>query len=623
MAEGKAKTKAAGAGTARKDGAELHRYRSHTCGALRDGDIGKTARLSGWVHRVRDHGGVLFIDLRDHYGLTQVVADPDSAAFKAAETVRSEWVIRVDGKVRARPDGTANAELPTGAVELYATEIEVLSQAKELPVPVFGEPDYPEDLRLQYRFLDLRRETLHANIMKRVAIIASMRRRMNEAQFFEFSTPILTASSPEGARDFLVPSRIHPGKFYALPQAPQQYKQLLMVSGFDRYFQIAPCFRDEDPRADRLPGEFYQLDVEMSFVTQEDIFQAMEPVITGVMKEFADGKPVTEVWPRIPYDDAIRKYGSDKPDLRNPIEMQDVSEHFRGSGFKVFANILEKDPKARVWAIPAPGGGSRAFCDRMNSWAQGEGQPGLGYIMWRAEEGEAGAGPIAKNIGAERGAAIFKQLGLKVGDAAFFTAGNPQKFYKFAGAARDKVGAELKLIDEGRFALAWIVDFPFYEWNEDDKKIDFSHNPFSMPQGGLEALEAATTDDDKLKLKAFQYDIVCNGFEIASGSVRNHRPDTMVKAFEITGLGQKEVEERFGGLYRAFQYGAPPHGGMAAGIDRMVMLLVGARNLREISLFPMNQQASDLLMGAPSPVENKQLRELSIRVVLPDGEKKA
>jgi aspartyl-tRNA synthetase len=623
MAEGKAKTKAAGAGTARKDGAELHRYRSHTCGALRDGDIGKTARLSGWVHRVRDHGGVLFIDLRDHYGLTQVVADPDSAAFKAAETVRSEWVIRVDGKVRARPDGTANAELPTGAVELYATEIEVLSQAKELPVPVFGEPDYPEDLRLQYRFLDLRRETLHANIMKRVAIIASMRRRMNEAQFFEFSTPILTASSPEGARDFLVPSRIHPGKFYALPQAPQQYKQLLMVSGFDRYFQIAPCFRDEDPRADRLPGEFYQLDVEMSFVTQEDIFQAMEPVITGVMKEFADGKPVTEVWPRIPYDDAIRKYGSDKPDLRNPIEMQDVSEHFRGSGFKVFANILEKDPKARVWAIPAPGGGSRAFCDRMNSWAQGEGQPGLGYIMWRAEEGEAGAGPIAKNIGAERGAAIFKQLGLKVGDAAFFTAGNPQKFYKFAGSARDKVGAELKLIDEGRFALAWIVDFPFYEWNEDDKKIDFSHNPFSMPQGGLETLEAAKSDEDKLAIKAFQYDIVCNGFEIASGSVRNHRPDTMVKAFEITGLGQKEVEERFGGLYRAFQYGAPPHGGMAAGIDRMVMLLVGARNLREISLFPMNQQASDLLMGAPSPVENKQLRELSIRVVLPDGEKKA
>ncbi len=615
MADGKAKTKAAGAGAGSKDGAELHRYRSHTCGALRGGDIGKTARLSGWVHRVRDHGGVLFIDLRDHYGLTQVVADPDSAAFKAAETVRSEWVIRVDGKVRARPDGTANAELPTGAVEVYATEIEVLSQAKELPVPVFGEPDYPEDLRLQYRFLDLRRETLHANIMKRVAIIASMRRRMNEAQFFEFSTPILTASSPEGARDFLVPSRIHPGKFYALPQAPQQYKQLLMVSGFDRYFQIAPCFRDEDPRADRLPGEFYQLDVEMSFVTQEDIFQAMEPVITGVMEEFSNGKPVTKGWPRIPHSEAIAKYGSDKPDLRNPIEMQDVSEHFRGSGFKVFANILDKDPKARVWAIPAPTGGSRAFCDRMNAWAQGEGQPGLGYIMWRAEEGEAGAGPIAKNIGAERGAAIFKQLGLKVGDAAFFTAGNPQKFYKFAGAARDKVGQELKLVDEGRFALAWIVDFPFYEWNEDDKKIDFSHNPFSMPQGGLETLDAAKTDEDKLKIKAFQYDIVCNGFEIASGSVRNHRPDTMVKAFEITGLGQKEVEERFGGLYRAFQYGAPPHGGMAAGIDRMVMLLVGAKNLREISLFPMNQQASDLLMGAPSPVENKQLRELSIRVI--------
>ena len=602
--------------------AQLHRYRSHNCGVLRKSDVGSNVRLSGWVHRVRDHGGVLFIDLRDHYGLTQIVADPDSKAFKAAEAVRSEWVIRVDAKVRNRPDGTTNADLPTGDIELYATEIEVLSQAKELPIPVFGEPDYPEDLRLQYRFLDLRRETLHANIMKRLAITASIRRRMTEAKFFEFSTPILTASSPEGARDFLVPSRVHPGKFYALPQAPQQYKQLLMVSGFDRYFQIAPCFRDEDPRADRLPGEFYQLDVEMSFVEQEDIFGTMEPVITGLLEEFAGGKPVTNNWPRIPYDTAIAKYGSDKPDLRNPIEMQDVTEHFKGSGFKVFAGMIEKDPKVRVWAIPAPTGGSRAFCDRMNSWAQGEGQPGLGYVFWREGE-EGGAGPIAKNIGPERTTAIREQLGLKVGDAVFFTAGDPSKFYKFAGAARDRAGQELKLIDENRFALAWIVDFPFYEWNDDDKKIDFSHNPFSMPKGGREALEAAEKEgrDALLALKANQYDIVCNGFEIASGSVRNHVPETMVKAFEITGLSQADVESRFGGLYRAFQYGAPPHGGMAAGIDRIVMLLVGAKNLREISLFPMNQQANDLLMGAPSEVMPKQLRELSLRIMLPDAKK--
>ncbi|MBX9684333.1 MAG: aspartate--tRNA ligase [Hyphomicrobium sp.] len=598
----------------------MHRYRSATCGALRQSDVGTTARLSGWVHRVRDHGGVLFVDVRDHYGITQVVADPDSPAFKSAEAVRSEWVIRIDGLVRDRPAGTTNADLPTGDIEIYATEIEVLSAAKELPIPVFGEPDYPEDLRLQYRFLDLRRETLHANIMKRLAITASIRRRMTEAGFFEFSTPILTASSPEGARDFLVPSRIHAGKFYALPQAPQQYKQLLMVSGFDRYFQIAPCFRDEDPRADRLPGEFYQLDVEMSFVEQEDVFQTMEPVITGVLEEFADGKPVTNGWPRIPWETAIAKYGSDKPDLRNPIEMQDVTEHFRGSGFKVFAGMIEKDPKVRVWAIPAPTGGSRAFCDRMNSWAQGEGQPGLGYVFWREGE-EGGAGPVAKNIGPGRTTAIRDQLGLKVGDAVFFTAGDPAKFYKFAGLARDRAGQELKLIDENRFALAWIVDFPFYEWNDDEKKIDFSHNPFSMPQGGAAALDAAKSNDDFIKIKAYQYDIVCNGFEIASGSVRNHVPETMVKAFEITGLTQTDVETRFGGLYRAFQYGAPPHGGMAAGIDRMVMLLVGAKNLREISLFPMNQQANDLLMGAPSEVSPKQLRELSIRVIVPDVKK--
>jgi aspartyl-tRNA synthetase len=592
----------------------LHRYRSHTCGALRKDDVGRVARLSGWVHRVRDHGGLLFIDLRDHYGLTQIVADPESAAFKMAETVRSEWVIRVDGKVRDRPAGTVNPDLPTGEVEVFATEIEVLSAARELPVPVFGEPDYPEDLRLQYRFLDLRRETLHANIMQRLAIVGSIRRRMTEAGFFEFSTPILTASSPEGARDFLVPSRLYAGKFYALPQAPQQYKQLLMMSGFDRYFQIAPCFRDEDPRADRLPGEFYQLDVEMSFVEQADVFSTMEPVLRGVFEEFSQGKKVTPSFPRIPFAEAIAKYGSDKPDLRNPIVMQDVTEHFRGSGFKVFAGMIEKDPKVRVWALPAPGGGSRAFCDRMNSWAQGEGQPGLGYVFWREGE-EGGAGPVAKNIGPERATAIRDQLGLKVGDAVFFTAGDPEKFYKFAGLARDKVGQELKLIDENSFALAWIVDFPMYEWSEDEKKIDFSHNPFSMPQGGLAALEAAKSKDEILSLKAHQYDLVCNGYELASGSIRNHLPEAMVKAFGNTGVTAEEVQARFGGLYRAFQYGAPPHGGMAAGIDRIVMLLVGAKNLREVTLFPMNQQAMDLLMGAPSEVMPKQLKELHLRVV--------
>ncbi|MGY4309104.1 aspartyl-tRNA synthetase [Bradyrhizobium sp. USDA 4369] len=589
----------------------MHRYRTHTCGALRDSNIGETVRLSGWCHRIRDHGGVLFVDLRDHYGITQCVVDPDSKAFGLAEKLRSEWVVRMEGKVRRRPEGTENAELPTGQVELYVADIEVLGPAAELPLPVFGEQEYPEDIRLKYRFLDLRREKLHQNIMTRGAIIDSMRRRMKEQGFFEFQTPILTASSPEGARDFLVPSRIHPGKFYALPQAPQQYKQLLMMSGFDRYFQIAPCFRDEDPRADRLPGEFYQLDVEMSFVEQEDVFAAMEPVITGVFEDFAKGKPVTKGWPRIPFAEALRKYGTDKPDLRNPIEMQDVSEHFRGSGFKVFARMLE-DPKNQVWAIPAPGGGSRAFCDRMNSWAQGEGQPGLGYIMWR--DGGEGAGPLANNIGPERTAAIRTQLGTKEGDAAFFVAGDPEKFWKFAGLARTKVGEELNLIDKDRFALAWIVDFPMYEYNEDDKKVDFSHNPFSMPQGGLDALQT----QDPLTIKAFQYDIACNGYEIASGGIRNHKPEAMVKAFEIAGYGEQEVVDRFGGMYRAFQYGAPPHGGMAAGVDRIVMLLCGTTNLREISLFPMNQQAMDLLMGAPSEATTKQLRELHIRTNLPN-----
>jgi len=592
----------------------MHRYRSHTCAQLRKSDVGQTVRLSGWVHRVRDHGGLLFIDLRDHYGLTQIVADPDSPCFKTAETVRGEWVIRVDGEVKARTAETVNANLPTGEIEVFARDMEVLSVAKELPLPVFGEPDYPEDIRLTYRFLDLRRETLHRNIMRRTKIVSTLRKLMEGTGFNEFATPILTASSPEGARDFLVPSRLHPGKFYALPQAPQQYKQLLMISGFDRYFQIAPCFRDEDPRADRFYGEFYQLDVEMSFVEQDDVLATMEPVLRAIFEAFADGKPVTQTFPRIAYDDAIRKYGSDKPDLRNPIVIEDVSEHFRGSGFKVFANILSNDPKAEVWAIPARTGGSRAFCDRMNSWAQGEGQPGLGYIFWR-KEGEKleGAGPIAKNIGEERTEAIRTQLGLSDGDAVFFAAGDPRKFYAFAGAARTRAGEELNLVDRDRFELAWIVDFPFYEWNEDEKRIDFSHNPFSMPQGGKEALDAA----DPLSIKAYQYDVVCNGYEIGSGGIRNHLPETMVRAFEIAGYSRADVEERFGALYQAFQYGPPPHGGMAAGIDRIVMLLCGAKNLREVALFPMNQQANDLLMNAPAPATPQQLRELNLRVNLP------
>jgi len=590
----------------------MNAYRSHNCGALRKADVGKKIRLSGWVNRVRDHGGLLFIDLRDHYGITQIVADPESPAFTMAETLRGEWVARIEGKVRARSDETVNLSLPTGEIEIFAEKIDVLSKADELPLPVFGEPDYPEDIRLKYRFLDLRRETLHKNIIRRTEIISAMRRYMQESGFTEYTTPILTASSPEGARDFLVPSRLHEGEFYALPQAPQQYKQLLMMSGFDRYFQIAPCFRDEDPRADRLPGEFYQLDVEMSFVEQEDVFAAMEPVISRLFAEFGGGKAVPEKFPRIPYDEAMRKYGSDKPDLRNPIIMENVSEHFRGSGFKVFANILAADDKAEVWAIPAKTGGSRAFCDRMNGWAQKEGQPGLGYIFWR-KEGEAmeGAGPLAKNIGSERTEALRRQLNLGENDACFFVAGLPKKFAAFAGAARIKLGEELGLIDESRFALAWIVDFPFYEWNEDEKKIEFAHNPFSMPQGGLAALEKA----DPLAIKAWQYDIVCNGFEIASGGIRNHLPEVMVKAFEIAGLSREVVEERFGGLYRAFHYGAPPHGGMAAGVDRIVMLLTGAKNLREISLFPMNQQAMDLLMGAPAPASAAQLRDLHIRPV--------
>ena len=622
----------------------MHRYRTHTCGALRDSDIGRDVRLSGWCHRIRDHGGVLFIDLRDHYGLTQVVADPDSPAFKVAETLRAEWVVRVDGKVRRRPGDTENPELPTGAVEVYLSEIEVLGRAAELPMPVFGEVEYPEDIRLRYRFLDLRREHLHNNIMKRGAIIDSLRRRMKQQGFFEFQTPILTASSPEGARDYLVPSRLHPGKFYALPQAPQQFKQLIMISGFDRYFQIAPCFRDEDARADRSPGEFYQLDLEMSFVTQDDVFDAVEPVIRGVFEEFAAGKPVTQKFPRIPYSEAIAKYGTDKPDLRNPIVMQDVSEIFRASGFKVFARILENSDTA-VWAIPAPGGGSRAFCDRMNSWAQGQGQPGLGYIIYgkglesgsvretivesveqlggvvdRARENQrvAGRGPIANNLGPEKTEALRAELNLKDGDAAFFVAGKDIDFVQFAGLARTKIGDELGIIDKGRFELCWIVDFPMYGFDPVEKKIEFSHNPFSMPNMDLEEFLALAPEWDTVKyIRAFQYDIVCNGVELSSGAIRNHRPDVMKKAFAIAGYDESVLEERFGGMLHALSLGAPPHGGIAPGIDRIVMLLCGEENLREVVLFPMNQRAEDLMMGAPSEGTAKQLRELHIRVVKP------
>jgi len=596
----------------------MHRYRSHKCGELRAADIGQAARLSGWVHRVRDHGGLLFIDLRDHYGLTQVVADPDSPAFKVAETLRAEWVIRVDGLVRRRPEGTENADLPTGEVEVFAKEIEILSAAGELPLPVFGDLEYPEETRLRYRFLDLRRDKIHQNIMKRSAIINSLRRRMVDGGFFEFQTPILTASSPEGARDFLVPSRLHPGKFYALPQAPQQFKQLLMIAGFDRYFQIAPCFRDEDPRADRSPGEFYQLDIEMSFVEQEDVFRAVEPVMRGVFEEFGGGRRVTPTFPRITYADAMRKYGSDKPDLRNPIEMQNVTDHFRDSGFKVFAGQIAADPKVEVWAIPAPTGGNRAFCDRMNGWAQTEGQPGLGYIFFR-DDGE-GAGPIAKNIGPERTDAIRAQLALKDGDAVFFVCGVPSKFTAFAGAARQKVGRDLNLVEEDQFAFCWIVDFPMFEWSEEEKKIDFSHNPFSMPNYPHDKFLALDPGDREtiLGIKAIQYDIVCNGVELSSGAIRNHLPEIMKKAFAIAGYDEQVLIERFGGMYRALQFGAPPHGGIAPGVDRIVMLLCGEENLREVTLFPMNQRAEDLLMGAPSEVTPKQLRELHIRVVKPE-----
>jgi aspartyl-tRNA synthetase len=592
----------------------MHAYRSHTCGALRLADAGAAVRLSGWIHRKRDHGGLMFIDLRDHYGLTQLVFSPETPGFAAVERLRAESVIRVDGAVVARSAETVNPGLPTGEIEIRVSGVEVLSEAAELPLPVFGEPDYPEELRLKHRYLDLRRETLHRNIVLRSQVIASIRSRMVAQGFTEFQTPILTASSPEGARDFLVPSRLHAGKFYALPQAPQQFKQLLMVAGFDRYFQIAPCFRDEDLRADRSL-EFYQLDVEMSFVTQEDVFAAIEPVLHGVFDKFKNasgGDKTVSPYPfvRIPFRESIRKYGTDKPDLRNPIEMQDVSGPFRGGGFGLFARILDADAKNAVWGIPAPGGGSRAFCDRMNSWAQGEGQPGLGYIFWSEDQGGWG-GPIAKNLGPEGTAAVMGQLGLGAGDAAFFAAGDPGVFYKFAGAARTKVGQDLGLIEEGQFKFCWIVDFPMFEWNEEEKKVDFSHNPFSMPQGGLEALETR----DPLEILAYQYDIVCNGYELCSGAIRNHLAPIMLKAFEIAGYGPEVVESQFGGMLNAFRYGAPPHGGLAPGIDRIVMLLAGEEAIREVIAFPLNQQGQDLMMAAPSEANERQLKELHIRTV--------
>ncbi|WP_323716921.1 aspartate--tRNA ligase [Paracoccus aminovorans] len=585
-------------------------YRSHTCGQLTAANAGETIRLSGWVHRVRDHGGVLFIDLRDHYGITQVIADSDSPAFSALEKLRAETVIRIDGKVKLRDASLVNPKLPTGEIEVYATAMEILGPSDDLPLPVFGDQDYPEETRLAYRFLDLRRESLHQNIMLRSRVVKWLRDAMWNQGFTEFQTPIITASSPEGARDFLVPSRLHPGKFYALPQAPQQFKQLIMVAGFDKYFQIAPCFRDEDPRADRSPTDFYQLDLEMSFVEQEDVFAAIQPVIQGLFEEFGNGRPVDAVWPRIPYAESMLKYGSDKPDLRNPIEMQVVSDHFRGSGFAIFAKLLEQEG-TEVRAIPAPTGGSRKFADRMNAFAQQQGLPGMGYIFWRkAEDGSTEpAGPIAKALGPETTEAIRLQLGLGEGDAAFFLGGKPEAFEAVAGRARNEIGRELGLTDENQFKFAWIVDFPMYEKGEDGR-IDFSHNPFSMPQGGLEALSG-----DPLAVKGYQYDLACNGYELISGAIRNHRPEIMFKAFELAGYGHDEVEKRFGGMVKAFRYGAPPHGGCAAGIDRIVMLLADEQNIREVIMFPMNQRAEDLMMGAPSEPTNEQLRELRLRVL--------
>ncbi|MDO6729727.1 aspartate--tRNA ligase [Marinovum sp. 2_MG-2023] len=617
----------------------MHAYRSQTCADLNKSNVGQTVRLSGWVHRVRDHGGVLFIDLRDTYGITQVLCDSDSPAFAALEKVRSEWCIRIDGEVKARDESLINPKLPTGEIEVYVRDMEVLGASEELPLIVFGDQEYPEETRLRYRYLDLRREVMQNNMKLRSDVVASMRRRMWDSNFREFQTPIITASSPEGARDFLVPSRLHPGKFYALPQAPQQFKQLIMVSGYDKYFQIAPCFRDEDPRADRSPTDFYQLDLEMSFVEQQDVFDTIQPVLTGIFEEFGGGRKVDQEWPQISYRDAALWYGSDKPDLRNPIKMQVVSEHFAGSGFAIFAKLLEQEG-TEIRAIPAPKGGSRKFCDRMNKFAQEQGLPGMGYIFWREKTADAvaqelgikvkeaqaklksgeieggmeAAGPLAKNIGPERTEAIRQQLGLDVGDAAFFLGGKPKAFETVAGKARNVIGEELGLTDKDRFAFAWIVDFPIYEKDEESGKIDFEHNPFSMPQGGMDALNG-----DPLDVLGYQYDLACNGYELVSGAIRNHKPEIMFKAFEIAGYGADEVKKRFGGMVNAFQYGAPPHGGCAAGIDRIVMLLADQDNIREVIMFPMNQRAEDLMMSAPSEPMSDQLMELGLRVIPQDS----
>ncbi|MDQ2090118.1 aspartate--tRNA ligase [Marimonas arenosa] len=613
----------------------MHAYRSHTCAELNKSHVGDTVRLSGWVHRVRDHGGVLFIDLRDHYGMTQVLCDPDSPVFAEVEKVRSEWCIRIDGNVKARDEDLVNPKIPTGEIEVFIRDMEVLGAAEELPLMVFGDQEYPEETRLRYRYLDLRREKMQSHMKLRSDMVASMRKRMWDIGFREYQTPIITASSPEGARDFLVPSRLHPGRFYALPQAPQQFKQLIMVSGFDKYFQIAPCFRDEDPRADRSPTDFYQLDMEMSFVTQQDVFDTIQPVMQGVFEEFGGGRKVDADWPQISYADAAKWYGTDKPDLRNPIKMQDCSEHFRGSGFAIFAKLLEQEG-TEVRAIPAPTGGSRKFCDRMNAFAQKEGLPGMGYIFWRdktadavaqelgipikdaaaklksgeVEGGMEAAGPLAKNIGPERTEAIRQQLGLGVGDAAFFLGGRPKVFETVAGKARNVIGEELGLTEQDRFAFCWIVDFPIFQKDEETGEIDFDHNPFSMPKGGMEALEA-----DPLSVTGYQYDLACNGYELVSGAIRNHKPEIMFKTFAVAGYGEDEVRRRFGGMVNAFKYGAPPHGGCAAGIDRMVMLLADETSIREVIMFPMNQQAQDLMMNAPSEASAEQLMELSLRVV--------
>ncbi|MBS7812411.1 aspartate--tRNA ligase [Roseococcus pinisoli] len=592
----------------------MHAYRTHTCGALRAENAGQTVRLSGWVHRKRDHGGLLFIDLRDHYGLTQCVIPSGSSVFEAADAVRVESVITVTGEIVNREPGTVNDKLPTGAIELRVKELVLQSAADVLPFQVAQEQEAPEDMRLRYRFLDLRRERLQRNMILRAQIIDSIRRRMIASQFNEFQTPILTVSSPEGARDFLVPARLHPGKFYALPQAPQQYKQLTMVAGFDRYFQIAPCFRDEAGRADRTLM-FYQLDVEMSFVTQEDVFTTMEPVIRGVFEEFAAGRAVDAgPWIRIPYAEAQLKYGSDKPDLRNPLVISDVTEQFKGSGFGLFAKIAAGGGVIRAIPAPGAGGNPRSFFDKLNEWARENGAGGLGYITFDAEGPK---GPIAKNLEADRAEQIRQICGLKAGDAVFFAAGKEGDAAKFAGQTRLRLGNELGIVEKNVFRFAWITDFPFYELNEETNQVDFSHNPFSMPQGEMAALET----QNPLTIGAYQYDIVCNGYEMASGAIRNHKAEIMVKAFGIAGYPPEAVEERFGGMLNAFRYGAPPHGGMAAGIDRIVMLLADEPNLREVNLFPMNQQGEELMMGSPSEVEPIRLKELSIKVELPPAKK--